>query len=199
VQAQASYLATAVQTARTFELSSRRHIFDGGAQYVAKNGLTLDANVRQMNRDGAIPFGGSFGHGNVVETIAPVEHKLTDVDSSAEFAHGDLLLRGGYTGSWFHNDETSLTFDNRVVTASVTFARHDSGDTIMRSDGGGSWLADGFKVGDQISVLNTANNNGTFTIAGVAAPEFYGVSPNRKPSIFMPMTALNSRMKCDWS
>ncbi|HMJ85049.1 MAG TPA: hypothetical protein VK504_17830, partial [Vicinamibacterales bacterium] len=64
---------------------------------------------------------------------------------------------------------TSLTFDNRVVTASVTFARRDSGDTIMRSDGGGSWLADGFKVGDQISVLNTANNNGTFTIAGVDA------------------------------
>ena len=112
VQAQASYLATAVQTARTFDLSSRRHIFDGGAEYVAKNGLTLDTNVRQMNRDGAIPFGGSFGHSNVVETFAPVQHTLMDVDSSAEYAHGDVLVRGGYTGSWFHNEVPSLTFDN---------------------------------------------------------------------------------------
>ena len=112
VQTQASYLTTAVQTARTFDLSSRRHIFEGGAEYVAKNGLTLDTSVRQMNRDGAIPFGGSFGHSNVVETIAPVQHKLTDVDSSAEYTHGDLLVRGGYNGSWFHNDVTSLTFDD---------------------------------------------------------------------------------------
>ena len=125
VQAQASSLATAVQNARTFELSSRRHIFDGGGQYVAKNGLTLNTNVRQMNRDGAIPFGGSFGHSNVVETIAPVEHKLTDVDSSAEYAHGDVLVRGGYTGSWFHNEETSLTFDNpfRVTDISTAGSR----------------------------------------------------------------------------
>lgn len=112
VQAQASYMATAVKTARTFELGSRRHIFEGGGEYVAKNGLTLDTNVRQTNRDGSIPFGGSFGHGSVVETFAPVEHKLTDVESSAEFARGALLLRAGYTGSWFHNEVPSLTFDN---------------------------------------------------------------------------------------
>lgn len=112
VQAQASYLATAIQTARTFDLDSRRHIFEGGAEYVAKNGLTLDTSVRQTNRDGAIPFGGGFGHGSVVETFAPVQHKLTDVDSSAEYALGDLLLRGGYTGSWFHNEAPALTFDN---------------------------------------------------------------------------------------
>jgi MtrB/PioB family decaheme-associated outer membrane protein len=112
VQTQASYLATALQLARTFELSSRRHLFEGGAEYIAKSGLTLSTNVRRINRDGAIPFGGSFGHGQVVETMAPVEHKLTDVESSAEYVRGNLLARGGYTGSWFHNENTSLTFDN---------------------------------------------------------------------------------------
>ncbi|HET7696691.1 MAG TPA: MtrB/PioB family outer membrane beta-barrel protein [Vicinamibacterales bacterium] len=120
VQAQASYLATAVQTARTFDLSSRRHIFDGGAEYVARNGFTIQTNVRQTNRDGAIPFGGSFGHGNVVETFAPVEHKLTDVDSSAEYVYGDVLVRGGYTGSWFHNDVPALTFDNPFRVTDTT-------------------------------------------------------------------------------
>ena len=30
-------------------------------------------------------------------------------------------------------------------------------------------------------------NETPFTIAGVAAPDFYGVSPNSKPSVFLPM------------
>lgn len=117
---QPSYLATALQLARTFELSSRRHLFEGGAEYIAKSGLTLSTNVRRINRDGAIPFGGSFGHGQVVETMAPVEHNLTDVESSAEYVRGNLLARGGYTGSWFHNENTSLTFDNPFRVADST-------------------------------------------------------------------------------
>ena len=125
VQAQPAYLTTALQTARTFELSSHRHIFESGGEYVARNGLTLDANLRHTNRAGDIPYGGSFGHSQVVETIAPMHHKITDMDSSAEYARGDLLVRGGYNGSWFHNDVTSLTFDNpfRVTDISTAGSR----------------------------------------------------------------------------
>lgn len=125
VQALPAYLATAVKTARTFELSSRRHIFESGGEYIAKNGLTLDTNVRQTNREGDIPYGGSFGHSQIVETIAPMHHKITDVDSSAEFARGPLLVRGGYNGSWFHNESTTLTFDNpfRVTDISTAGSR----------------------------------------------------------------------------
>jgi MtrB/PioB family decaheme-associated outer membrane protein len=114
-----------VQTARVFELSSRRQIFDAGAQYIAANGLTIDTSVRHINRDGTIPFGGSFGHGTVVETFAPVEHRLTDFDSTAEYMRGDLLVRGGYSGSWFHNENTALTFDNpwRVSDSPTAGAR----------------------------------------------------------------------------
>lgn len=112
VQAQPSSLAAAVVNARRFDLESRRHIFNAGAQFIARNGITVDTSVRRTNREGSIPFGGSFGHGQVVETLAPVNHSLTDVDTSLEYASGDLLVRGGYTGSWFHNDVTSLTFDN---------------------------------------------------------------------------------------
>ena len=113
VQAQPSYLATAVQSATVFDLKTRRHIFDSGAEYIAKLGLTLDAHVRQHRPRGPIPFGGSFGHSQVVETMAPIQHKTTDFDSSAEYAHDKLLVRGGYTGSWFRNDATSLTFEVR--------------------------------------------------------------------------------------
>ena len=122
VQAQASALATAVLAARNFDLKSRRHVFSTGAEFVAPMGLTLDANVRRIDRDGAIPFGGSFGHSQVVETIAPVEHTLTDFDSSAEYVRGNLLARAGYTGSWFHNEVTSLTFDNPFRVSDSTSA-----------------------------------------------------------------------------
>jgi len=125
VQAQASYLATAVQTARRFDLGSRRHIVTGGAEWLANSGLTISTHVQRMDRDGAIPFGGSFGHSNVVETFAPVQHTLTDLDSSAEYAQGNVLARGGYTGSWFHNEVTSLTFDNpwRVTDSTSASSR----------------------------------------------------------------------------
>jgi MtrB/PioB family decaheme-associated outer membrane protein len=125
VQAQAAYLATAVQTATRFDLGSRRHIASGGAEWLAGRGVIVSTHVQHMNRDGDIPFGGSFGHGNVVETFAPVQHTLTDFDSSAEYAEGNVLARGGYTGSWFHNDVTSLTFDNpwRVTDSSSAGSR----------------------------------------------------------------------------
>jgi len=112
VQSDPNYLATAMQAARTFDLKTRRDVFESGAEYIANTGLTVDAYVRHIDRKGQIPFGGSFGHSQVVETMAPIQHKTTDFDSTAEYAHGDLLLRGGYTGSWFDNGATSLTFDS---------------------------------------------------------------------------------------
>ncbi|MCC7007440.1 MAG: MtrB/PioB family outer membrane beta-barrel protein [Acidobacteria bacterium] len=125
VQAQPASLAGFVQNARQFDLKSQRHIFTGGGQYIATSGITITGNVRQINRDGAVPFGGSFGHSQVVETLAPVKHQTTDFDSNAEYQRGSLLVRGGYTGSWFRNDVTSLTFDNpfRVTDISTAGSR----------------------------------------------------------------------------
>jgi MtrB/PioB family decaheme-associated outer membrane protein len=123
--AQAAALETALSSTSTFELHSRRHIFDTGVQYIATPALTLQAIVRQMNREGQIPYGGSFGHGNVVETLAPVDHRTTDLEASAEYAEGNLLLRGGYGGSWFHNESTSLAFDNpwRAIDSATASSR----------------------------------------------------------------------------
>ena len=59
-----------------------------------------------------IPFGGSFGHSSLVEIPAPTQHDLTEMEAGAEYLRGPVLLRAGYTGSWFHNDVTSVEFDN---------------------------------------------------------------------------------------
>ena len=70
-----------------FETSTRRHIAEGGLRVSAtSDALTVNANVRHTNREGTIPFGGSFGHSSLVEIPAPTEHDLTEVEAGAEYA-----------------------------------------------------------------------------------------------------------------
>jgi MtrB/PioB family decaheme-associated outer membrane protein len=95
-----------------FETRTRRLIAEGGFEYLPSRSLTLTGKVRRTDREGTIPFGGSFGHSSLVEFPAPTNHGLTEADAGAEFARDPLLLRAGYTGSYFHNDVTSVVFDN---------------------------------------------------------------------------------------
>lgn len=95
-----------------FETRTRRKIAEAGLEYLPSTALTVTAKVRHTDRDGTIPYGGSFGHSSLVEFPAPTEHTLTEADAGAEFVRDPLLLRAGYTGSFFHNDFTSVAFDN---------------------------------------------------------------------------------------
>lgn len=113
VQAVPSRLAAIFQqNATTFETRTARKIGEGAFEYLANRALTLSGHVRRTNRSGTIPFGGSFGHSSLVELPAPTDHDLTEVDAGAEYLRGPMLLRAGYTGSWFHNNVTSIAFDN---------------------------------------------------------------------------------------
>lgn len=113
VQAQASALLQVFgQFGREFDTKTRRHLADGAFEYFATEALTFKTNFRRTDRKGTIPFGGSFGHSSLVELPAPTDHNLSEFDASAEYVRDPLLVRGGYNGSWFHNDQTSLTFDN---------------------------------------------------------------------------------------
>ena len=108
-----------------FELRTDRHIAESGFQYLATSDLTVNGLFRNTIREGAIPYGGSFGHGSLVETVAPTNHQLREVDANAEWARGNYLFRAGYTGSWFENDVRSLTFDTpyRAVDTSSASSR----------------------------------------------------------------------------
>jgi MtrB/PioB family decaheme-associated outer membrane protein len=95
-----------------FVTRTRRHIADGAVEYLASDALSFTATARRTDRSGTIPFGGSFGHSSMVELPAPTEHNLSEFDAGAEYARDRWLLRAGSTGSWFHNDVTSVVFDN---------------------------------------------------------------------------------------
>ena len=110
---------------RGFDLRSRRHIGSGKMELFATPDLVFKLSVSRMNRSGTIPYLGSFGHGNFIETTAPVNHTLTATDGGAEFLRGPVLVRAGYTASLFNNEYTTLTFDSpwRAVDISGTSSR----------------------------------------------------------------------------
>ena len=113
VQTTPSQITTMVQQFdRPFTLQLRRHIGEGGFEYMANRDFTIHLNIRNTDKQGAIPYGGSFGHSSFVETPAPIQHNLLDVDAGGEYVRGHALARVGYTASIFHNDITSFTFEN---------------------------------------------------------------------------------------
>jgi hypothetical protein len=101
------------------------------------------------------------------------------------FAAGDMLtVAGSASNNATHAAKVAivsalvLTLDTDDLTPegpvsgvsivgrhSLTFA--DSDDTVTRS--GGSWLADGFRKDDVVTVATSAANDGTFTITAVSA------------------------------
>jgi MtrB/PioB family decaheme-associated outer membrane protein len=105
---------------RTFDTKSQRDVFITGFQFLPTQELSLNAQFRHMNRDGSIPYGGSFGHSSLVEIPAPVKHSTNDLEGSAEFQKDQYLLRAGYSGSWFHNEITELAYDSPFRLTDIT-------------------------------------------------------------------------------
>lgn len=112
--------------AKTFDMRTERKIALGGVEVIATPELTFRAGFQHTNREGAIPYGGAFGHSSLVELPAPIQHTTNEFDSAAEFQRGRVLVRAGFNGSWFTNDHTTVSFENpfrsfdQLITGSAT-------------------------------------------------------------------------------
>jgi len=95
-----------------FTTDSRRYIGLGGFEYIATPELSIKSQVQYTDRQGVLPYGGSFGHSSLVETPAPISHTFADVDAGAEYSRGAVMFRAGYNGSFFHNEDTTVTYDS---------------------------------------------------------------------------------------
>jgi len=56
---------------------------------------------------------------------------------------------------------------NVTITGEASLTFSDAADTIVRSSG--SWLADGFRIGDVVTIADSVSNNGAFTVTDVTA------------------------------
>ena len=97
---------------REFVTRSRRDILQTGLEYIVTPELTVRSQFTSTKREGTLPYGASFGHGALVEFPAPIQHRLNDFESSGEFVRDPVLLRAGFSGSWFHNEFTRVVVDS---------------------------------------------------------------------------------------
>ena len=98
------------------------------------------------------------------------------IDGSAELAGGQYVTGGFFSGLGVPPAAGRLIApeDDQARSAAVAVITDDYWHTRFG--------ANPSVIGKQIQINGTS-----FTIAGVSAPEFYGVSPDSKPSVFLPM------------
>ncbi len=116
-------LSNALTGASAFDLRTRRDVATFALTYSATPNIDFTVNFRNTQKTGAQPWGGSFGISGAIATELPVpiDHRTTELGTSLEYANDRGYAKVGYDGSFFHNNVTTLTWDNPSrITDSAT-------------------------------------------------------------------------------
>ena len=161
-------LASALTGASAFELRTRRDIASGNLVYSVTPNVDLAVTLRNTQKQGAYPWGGSFGIGGAIATElpVPVDHRTTDLGTSLEFSNDRAYARLGYDGSFFRNNVTTLVWSNpsRVTDAAVggpaqgRMALWPNTDMNSVSASGGLKLPGHSRASAYVSLGNLSNN-----------------------------------------
>jgi macrolide transport system ATP-binding/permease protein len=144
-----------------------------GSSYDEPGGGTTSPNFPyaafELLRDHNDVLSSLFGHVGVGQLDLVI-------DNQAELASGQFVTGGFFQGLGVSPAAGRLINrdDDRMGAPMIAVITDDYWHTRFG--------ASPSVVGKHILINETA-----FTIAGVAAPDFYGVSPNSKPSVFLPM------------
>lgn len=95
-----------------FDLKTLRKIGEADVRFTVDKSTDLSLMVRNTAREGAIPFGGTFGFNNAVELPVPVDWRHTELQTKFEWGNETGMLRVGWDGSTFDNNIESVTWDN---------------------------------------------------------------------------------------
>ncbi len=95
-----------------FDMRTERKIGQADIVFNVDRATDIAVKVKNTTREGAIPFGATFGHGNAVELPVPIDTRTTDVQTSLEWANAKGMVRVGWDGSSFNNNVESVTWDN---------------------------------------------------------------------------------------
>jgi MtrB/PioB family decaheme-associated outer membrane protein len=121
IQSGTATTAAFVAQSDPFELRSRRDVADVRLEYAASRAVDLRFSFLSTGREGAQPWGASFGHTTPVELPAPVDHRTSNLGVAAEWSTERAMARLAYDGSWFRNAVETLMFDNPLrITDSPT-------------------------------------------------------------------------------
>jgi MtrB/PioB family decaheme-associated outer membrane protein len=161
-------LASALNGATAFDLRTRRDIATANLVYSATPNVDLTVTLRNTQKQGAYPWGGSFGISGAIATElpVPVDHRTTDLGTSLEYSNDRAYARLAYDGSFFRNNVTTMVWDNPSrVTDSATagpaqgrMALWPNTDMNTVSASGGLKLPGRSRASAYVSVGNMSNN-----------------------------------------
>ena len=117
LQNKTTSLVSAAQLGSVFDLRSRRYVGSANLVYSATPNVDFKLTVRNTDRQGQQPWGGSFGIGGspaTVELAVPIDHRTTELGSALEFGNSRAFGKIGYEGSFFRNNQPIFTWDNPV-------------------------------------------------------------------------------------
>lgn len=112
IQAAARTLRDFEDQAVRFDLRTLRSTGEADVRLTVDRSSDLTLLVRSTTREGAIPFGGSFGFNNAVELPVPIDWRHTELQSLYEWGNQRGMLRVGWDGSTFQNDVDTVIWDN---------------------------------------------------------------------------------------
>lgn len=95
-----------------FDMRTNRKIGQADVKFAFDRSTDISLRVRNTTREGAIPFGGTFGFSNAVELPVPVDWRHTELQTALEWGNESGMLRLGWDGSTFDNNVESVTWDN---------------------------------------------------------------------------------------
>jgi MtrB/PioB family decaheme-associated outer membrane protein len=115
LQAKTTTLHSYEDQAVQFDLRTMRKIGQADVNFHATPSTDIIVSIKNTNRDGHIPYGGTFGFSNAVEIPMPLDHRTTDLKTALEWTNAKGLLRVGWDGSTFENNIDSVVWDNPLV------------------------------------------------------------------------------------
>ena len=99
------------QLPRSVRAGHRRHI-TSGASNTSRSQHDHQDDLSHTTKTGSILYSGTFGFSNAVDIPQPINQNTSAVNLTIEHQHKDILLRAGYTGSYFRNDASLITWDS---------------------------------------------------------------------------------------
>ena len=112
IQAGQATLHAYTDQAVRFDLETMRRIGQADVVFNATPNTNIFVQVKNTNRDGHIPYGGTFGFSNAVEIPMPLDSRTTDLKTAIEWANNKGMARFGWDGSTFNNGLDSVVWDN---------------------------------------------------------------------------------------
>jgi MtrB/PioB family decaheme-associated outer membrane protein len=119
---QAALVRLVNQEAQTLEIRQRRDTALLDASYALLKNTNLLFHFQNMDKSGEQPWFASYGFAAANELPGPANYRSTDVGAALEWSNPRGVVKVGWDGSWFHNNISTLVWDNPLRATDFTYS-----------------------------------------------------------------------------